>query len=406
MCNILPISHIPCTHTIAIWQHCIEATRSSLAGITPCWNVKQHEQAVLTRRPCEDCSGQRWFARRGGVADRGNGSPLTGTTNEDNDRPITPPSNTDDDADDSGYHSDVIPEEASSDECPLSPKAVAPRTKPRKHHQRSLTRKPSWTPNLKRDLNFSFEYGPRRESIDSLLDAQYTTMAQSSENYALPTRQMRGSTLLHPSSPSPPPLEKAQIAQAFPFPKVVEVRKSVSATAGKQVDVRPRKNSTLLHPSEPDQTERPRARRDSSLLHPSDSTTGEGKRAGNGLAEYRTVISVPPRYPPHTRSTTSPPSSSSNQLPLRRMPHLQSTQSEPQSWTMAQRRRRSVLHSCLSDDEDGNDRDGYSGGGGGEFTFSRGRATWAGFEEDNSEEVEEYMLRRSAECARLGRQRG
>jgi hypothetical protein len=401
MCNILPISHIPCTHTIAIWQHCIEATRSSLAGMTPCWNVKQHEQAVLTRRPCEDCSGQRWFARRGGVADRGDGSPLTGTTNEDENRPITPPSSNtnDDDADDSGYHSDVIPEEVSSDECPISPKALAPRTKPRKHHHRSLTRKPSWTPNLKRDLNFSFEFESRRESIDSLLDAQYTTMPQSSENYALPTRQMRGSTLLHPSSPSPPPpLEKAQIAQAFPFPKVVEVRKSISA--GKQLDMRPRKNSTLLHPSEPEQNE---TRRGSSLLYPSDSAAGAVKGNGVGLGEYRTVISVPPRYAPHTRFPTSSHSSSSTQLPLRRMPPLQSTQSEPRSWTMAQRRRRSVLHSCLSDDEDGNDKDGY--GGGGEYSFGRGRATWAGFEGDGSEEVEEYMLRRSAECARLGRQR-
>jgi hypothetical protein len=64
-----------------------------------------------------------------------------------------------------------------------------------------------------------------------------------------------------------------------------------------------------------------------------------------------------------------------------------------------------VLHSCLSDEEDEVDRDG------GEVTFGRGRGrgTWNGFEGDGSEEVEEYMLRRSAEWAKenrsLGRER-
>jgi hypothetical protein len=89
--------------------------------------------------------------RRGGVAERGNGSP-TSTPNE------TVRSNEEDDADDSGYHSDVIHEEdeaSDHDECPLSPKALVPprpRTKTNKHRKRTssnhrpLTRKTSWNP--------------------------------------------------------------------------------------------------------------------------------------------------------------------------------------------------------------------------------------------------------------------
>ncbi|KAF1918001.1 hypothetical protein BDU57DRAFT_418179, partial [Ampelomyces quisqualis] len=170
MCIILPVSHIACTHTIAIWQHCIDATRYGQDGIKSCWNVKQHEYAVVTRRPCENCSGQRYFVRRGGVADRGNGSPITPPSDLD-----TKSYGEDDDGDDSGYHSDVIHEEdeaSDRDERPLSPKALAPqqsRTKTcrmRKQSHRSLTRQPSWKPNLKRDL--SLEYHPRRDSIDSL----------------------------------------------------------------------------------------------------------------------------------------------------------------------------------------------------------------------------------------------
>ncbi|EAT90881.2 hypothetical protein SNOG_01232 [Parastagonospora nodorum SN15] len=162
MCVILPVSHIPCTHTVAIWQHCIDATRSGRNGVKPCWNVKQHEKSVITRRLCEDCSGQRFFARRGGVAERGNGSP-------------TPSPAANDSADDSGYHSDVIHEEdeaSDRDECPLSPKALAPRTKPNKQRKRtssnhhSLTRKPSWKPNLKRELDF--ELAQAEKELDAL----------------------------------------------------------------------------------------------------------------------------------------------------------------------------------------------------------------------------------------------
>ncbi|KAH7412178.1 hypothetical protein DE146DRAFT_596363, partial [Phaeosphaeria sp. MPI-PUGE-AT-0046c] len=158
MCIILPISHIPCTHTTAIWQHCINATRCGSDALQPCSDVKQHEKAVLTRRPCEDCSSQRNLARRGGVAERGNGGPITSSESD------LKTNDLDDDADDSGYHSDVILEEdeaSDRDECPLSPKALAPpqirakANRQRKHtsNHRALTRKPSWKPNLKRELS-------------------------------------------------------------------------------------------------------------------------------------------------------------------------------------------------------------------------------------------------------------
>jgi hypothetical protein len=371
MCIILPVSHIPCTHTIAIWQHCIEATRSGIDGVKPCWNVQQHEQAVITRKLCEECSGQRFFARRGGVAERGNGSPSTAAK--------TNAKAKDDDADDSGYHSDVIHEEdegSDLDEPPISPKAMAPtqpRTKtcrPRKRSHRSLNRKPSWRPNLKRDLSLENATASisRRDSIDSLLyqpdDSIYPAEVhtepmesqaniQDLERSPTPTtqiREMRQSTLLHPSSP--PPMVTtghAQMAKAFPFPQIVEVRRPSSIA-------RARKKSTLLHPSSPilspmtdthpdpspsfdDELalkRRPTTlmRRGSSLLHPS-------KTAPVAItAQHKTIISIPPQ------SQNPSPGS------LRRMPRLQTIQSEPQSTTMAQQRRASILHSCLSDDDE------------------------------------------------------
>jgi hypothetical protein len=428
MCIILPVSHIPCTHTIAIWQHCIDATRSGQDGVKPCWNVKQHEQAVLTRRPCEDCSGQRYFARRGGVAERGHGSPIIAPEGSTK-------TNGDDDADDSGYHSDVIHEEDEAlepDECPLSPKAIAPphpRTKPcrpRKHNSsnhRSLTRKPSWKPNLKRDLNFEYEalFQPRRGSIDSLLstsDVQSTPMeprpSSAEDNIHNPTqlaRQMRKSTLLHPSSP--PPYEtasKAQIAHSFPFPQIVQVRKP--SLSPSRPALRARKHSTLLHPSSPTHDPMPEfptttalneektrpslshARRASSLLHPSDFPNVPAPNTS--AYQYKTIISIPPRQPnPKTHTAFS----LSSHLPLRRMPPLQTSHSEPQSWTMARQRRESVLHSCLSDD-DGDDGD--EGERWPAFTF--GDKSW-----DDEDKVEEYMLRNTARVAKgkrgIGRER-
>jgi hypothetical protein len=413
MCIVLPVSHIPCTHTVAIWQHCIEATRFGQVSIKPCWNVKQHERSVITRRPCADCSGQRYFARRGGVAERGNGS--SNTTPEGDTK------SNDDDANDSGYHSDVIHEEEEAsdrDECPLSPKALVPpqlRVKTNEQRKRTssnhrpLTRKPSWRPNLKRELNLEYEplFPPRRDSINSLISkfdaadilAAHMETRTDPRRETTPTRltrQMRDSTLLHPSSPPPTETGQARLARAYPFPMMVDVRRLNE----EGLRPRPRKNSTLLHPSSPTlgpitdttnstkQVRRPgHVRRESSLLHP--SLPAEPVAV---TAQHKTVISIPPRQ----RSATPPLQT------LRRMPPLQTTQSEPQSATMARQRRASVLHSCLSVYEDVND-----GGRRETFTFGRGgNDRWDGMRGYEREEAEEVMMKDTARVARESRRRG
>jgi hypothetical protein len=401
MCIILPVSHIPCTHTVAIWQHCVEASRTGPDGPQPCWNIKQHEQGIITRSLCGDCSGQRFFARRGGVAERGKGSPVT--TPE-----INAKLNDEEDADDSGYHSDVIhEEEEDSDraESPLSPRSMSPpmmtcrQRKRSLSNQRSLNHKQSWRPNLKRDLTLENDLLPqnRSDSIDFFLnrldDSLHATELQTghmeastsnidSQTPSTPTgltKRMRDSTLFHPVSPLPAETTcHAQVAKAFPFPQMIEIRSPSPP--------RIRKNSTLLHPSSPFQdaptaantaplmspspsnaTRRPAqlTRRPSSLLHPSKSDPVPI------AAQYKTILSVPPR------KLTAPI------IPLRRMPPLHTTQSDPQSATMARQRRASVLHSCLSDDEDEDDV---------------GR--WVGSDED---EAEGAMLENSARAARASR---
>lgn len=426
MCIILPVSHIPCTHTIAIWQHCIHATRCGPDALQPCSDVKQHERAVLTRRPCEDCSSQQNLVRRGGIAERGYGSPIIGS------EPDLKTNDLDDDADDSGYHSDVIHEEdeaSDRDDCPLSPKALAPpqirakANRQRKHtsNHRALTRKPSWKPNLKKDLSFEYEpifpqqhqqqQQPRRDSIDSLLcnfDAAVDMSGPRMESRqsreedwfretTLPpprsSRKMRNSTLLHPSSPPPAEtMHHAQMAQSFPFPQLVDVRRSSPSRPSMS---RMRKNSTLLHPSSPTfeattpspspsppntrSSERrlPIPRRASSLLHPSHPD----EPAVIDVAQHRTIMSFPPR--PATNASRSE-STLRPTIPLRRMPPLQSTQSEPTTSTV--RRKRSVLHSCLSD---GEDEEGHA-----QRLFGRRKGS----------EVE--LLTETGRVAREGRRRG
>lgn len=363
MCVILPVSHIPCTHTVAIWQHCIDATRSNRTGVKPCWNIEQHEKSVLTHRLCEDCSGQRFFARRGGVAERGNGSP-------------TPSPAANDSADDSGYHSDVIHEEdeaSDHDECPLSPKALAPRSKPNKQRKRtssnhhSLMRKPSWKPNLKRELDFEYEpvFLPRRDSIDSLIFNFDAATMDTTRRSPMPSRKMRAETLSHPSSPTS--------ARNTPSPRSLDVHHS--STSPKQ-----RKNSTLLHPSSPIEESKRRPsihkRRGSSLLHPSIPAEPVGV-----TQQHKTILSVPPRKTSSTQDRTA-----------RRMPLLQTTQSEPQSTTMASQRRASVLHSCLSDGEEERERP----------VLMFGRTSENAGNRRYDEDVEEAMMR-TARVARESR---
>jgi hypothetical protein len=443
MCIILPVSHIPCTHTVAIWQHCIEATRSGQDGIMPCWNVKQQEQAVLTRRPCEECSGERFFARRGGIAERGNGSPTTSSEAEmkSNDKG--------DATDDSGYYSDVIQEEDELSHRPLSPKAIAPphpRTKTcrqRKHNassHRTLSHKPSWKPNLKRDLDTQcdFLFQPRRDSIDSLL---YTFDATEAQSMPVETRasikdvqwsatptgltlHMEELALTRPSSPCPSVTTgHARTAQAFACPQIVDVRKS------RQSPDRMRKRSTLLHPSSPPLDSvtdtaaaavadprrspsplsiesRPRVlrHRKSSLLHPS-----LPEEPLTVTAQHRTIMSIPPQAPKPKLSPTYPVPA----LPLRHMPPFHASQSSPDSHTLASRRRRaSVLHSSLSDDEEEDDEpvgaDASRLFGLNCFSFGKRRTSngdrgWWDAARNGGEEDDGAVLLESAKAARASR---
>jgi hypothetical protein len=409
MCIILPVSHLPCTHTISIWQYCNDATPSGAGDTHPCWDVRFHERPILTKKLCGDCNAPRLFARRGGIAERGDGSPLR--------IPEAYANAKEDDANDSGYHSDVIHEEdecSDLDECPLSPKAMAPpQARPqscraRKRVHRSLTRKPSWRPNLKRELSKirledTAPSVPRRESIDSLLsrfdDSNWNTArvevgrteTKATSNIRISlmpamreieVRKGRTSTLLHPSSP--PPMEttgQAQMAKSFPFPQVVDLRRPPSRQSSAQA----RRNSTLLHPSSPDlgptrarpvpetfqshkaenitpPKRRPamHMRRESSLLHPSSPPSTATTPSPDQIP---TIISIPPSRSkgpvkrPSTLLHPSRPQTSPQRpvIPPRCMPRLQTTVSEPQSATMARRRRASVLHSCLSDSEDGSE---------------------------------------------------
>jgi len=305
MCIILPVLHVSCSHTVAIWQHCPKATPTGPKDKKSCMNARQHERPILTRRLCEACSGERTFSRRGGVAERGSGAltniPETDTKSEG-----------DSSAADSGYHSDIIYEE---DECSnfsdrsLSPKTVAPRRAQtqRKHNStghRSLARKHSWKPNLKRDL--SLERGPvRRDSIDSFLGhiddtiketllvpgpTTSTTMERKTRRSTTPNPhtdpRKRYSTLLHPSPPEATKTSQAQFAVAFSAPQIVTVRRPTSLQVVPHSHSR--KGSTLLHPSSPTDDKSVR-RKTSSLLHPSITTT-----TTTHTAHPATIISIPP----------------------------------------------------------------------------------------------------------------
>ncbi|KAF2640881.1 hypothetical protein P280DRAFT_370187, partial [Massarina eburnea CBS 473.64] len=148
MCVVLPVDHVPCSHTVAIWQHCIHALRSC-AGLKPCSRIRQHARPILTRKLCIHCGGPRYFARRGGIAERGNGSRAIAEKKE-----LGSPY-------DSGYCSDIIHEEEEGYETDstLSPRAAkVPTTWRAVSRQNSpSTRQPhshssSWKPNLKNEL--------------------------------------------------------------------------------------------------------------------------------------------------------------------------------------------------------------------------------------------------------------
>ncbi|KAF2205407.1 hypothetical protein GQ43DRAFT_428098 [Delitschia confertaspora ATCC 74209] len=59
MCIILPIDHLTCTHTVAIFHHCPRAPTTKLLGPAPCNRIRQHSRPILTRKLCVNCGGPR-----------------------------------------------------------------------------------------------------------------------------------------------------------------------------------------------------------------------------------------------------------------------------------------------------------------------------------------------------------
>ncbi|KAH7117922.1 hypothetical protein B0J11DRAFT_417782, partial [Dendryphion nanum] len=162
MCHILSVDHTPCKHTVAIYQHCIDAPKSRSQGQAACSNIKQHSRAILTRKPCAGCGGPRFFARRGAIAERGLGTTTLADliTEKENEKADLS------DANDSGYHSERAEDAEEDDDFPLSPKTSALNVKSwrRRLRKRDLEsrerylssskgRKPSWMPNLKQELS-------------------------------------------------------------------------------------------------------------------------------------------------------------------------------------------------------------------------------------------------------------
>ncbi|KAH7393049.1 hypothetical protein BKA66DRAFT_319733 [Pyrenochaeta sp. MPI-SDFR-AT-0127] len=405
MCIVLPIRHISCTHTIFIWQHCVDATRFGMDGQTPCCNVQQNGQTILTRKVCENCGGERYFVRRGGIAERGNGS--SSSTLEDRG------TYDQEDAHDSGYNSDVINEEdkeegSELEDVPVSPKGATTRRLRTKQqverkarsssHSRPRTRRPSWKPNLKRELAFEDTQKTtdrrRRDSIDSLISnfdgniwhasREPQAIVEEKVDVTAPVKDPRGttqksavrkhhpskrrlSTLLHPSSPSHEITVGVQTARAFAFPQLVDVQQS---SDGSKTRTPTRKRSSLMHPSTPAEGFSFPPRKGSPPLH------SLGPMANlSSCAHHRTVISVPPMQQdgPERKIPTlieiSPSPSSLRQLssiPARRLPTLVTDTSAAVFSTgstakqvPSRPRRESVLHSCLSDSED-DTSDGYS----------------------------------------------
>jgi hypothetical protein len=248
--------------------------------------------ALVYRDSSGECSGPRPFARRGGIAKRGEGSPST-----------TPPHHKKE-AEPAYFQSQVrhenneeIDSVAYPPSPPLSPKTTAAPLKARKrqrverkrdhpYQQPPSNRRPSWRPNLKQEFL-------RRGSIDSIIasfdeagwfepdcevpsrrrrSSARTTGARTASNRSdLERRKPRQqSTLLHPSSPdiesvtSVDPLYDASIF------KIAHEREASTDSSSHQPILPLRKGSSLLHPSPP-------------ASDPSE------------CRELRTVLSLPPR---------------------------------------------------------------------------------------------------------------
>lgn len=258
MCIILPVDHVPCTHTVAIWQHCTKAIRSA-QGMKPCSRIRQHARPILTRKLCVHCGGPRYFTRRGGIAERGSGSPTKSNASEEKDDG--------NESYDSGYHSDVIHEEdeGESEDITMSPTAsIIPAKRSRESpRQRSSSRtrspsgrRPSWRPNLKHELSAEhLEY--RSQSIDLTMakfeessiserEERVTAVIERSTTPVMsrPQAKRKSSTLLHPS----PPVEATGESQNA---HAISSSELTPPSTPRQRPVPIRQGSSLLHPSTP-----------------------------------------------------------------------------------------------------------------------------------------------------------
>jgi len=339
MCFIVPVDHTPCAHTVAIWQHCVDAPRS-VFGHKPCPHIRQHGRPIVTRKLCHNCGGPRFFARRGGIAARGSGSPVLGQVEEYKEELSEPY--------DSGYQSDVTHEaddEAEIDDMSLSPRQpVAPARRWREHSRQHLPNTPqspsqnsAWRPNLKRDLSeisfISFNSSSRQPSIDhttSNLTKEKTSssgpeLSTSQRNRLVqslapilgnPVPHRKSSTLLRPSAPVEPWESLQQRAAALSTQDLTP-----PATPPQQSPPK-RPSSTLLRPAPnlheqsfpfaftlpkpitmiesptPPPTSMPTphqhappSRKNSTLLHPSPP---DDETPSSSYFPSKTIISLPP----------------------------------------------------------------------------------------------------------------
>lgn len=268
MCIIIPIDHATCAHTVALWQHCANAPRS-LFGHKPCSHIRQHSRPILTRKRCHNCGGPRFFARRGGLAARGNGSAGLDEVKEEDEE--------ENEQYDSGYQSDLMPEADDQDEHDelVSPRQTAASTwrarefatQPSSHAPRSSNYKSSWRPNLKRDLSTSSSSTSSSvhsyPSIDSTMSRSereetrsfrarlsYNSVKRLAQSLApvirSPSPRRKSAAFLTPSLPPFEPSEDGRRASTISYQDITP-----PATPPDSLAAPSRKGSTLLHPSTP-----------------------------------------------------------------------------------------------------------------------------------------------------------
>ncbi|KAF2736877.1 hypothetical protein EJ04DRAFT_144437 [Polyplosphaeria fusca] len=348
MCIIIPVDHLSCSHTVAIWHHCKLATRSIVGGWEPCTRIRQHGRPILTRKVCINCGGPKIFPKRGGMAEQ------DGCTS-------SPEKEESADQYDSGYHSDIMEEDEDDlsvpHDCTMYPPAWTPIYKRRKcqpeqqniprsvpstyHHTRTSSsmsntssRRTSWRPNLKREsLPSHSNPVPQRDSSGSELSRFEDALGlarrsawPSAESSAFSTplvqatfTKRNGSTLLHPS---PPPVDRpeSQISQmeleVETLTRTESFASVFSTTSTIELSIRSepakRKGSTLLHPS-PAEPPTPilrvgPVRKSSTLLHPSSPDISPIVSS----TERRTVFPFPAITLPIRSATPSAPSTPSS----------------------------------------------------------------------------------------------